>query len=200
MMMTQMRLNFDSQQVRRDIGDPYEMHRTMQRLVDGHDARPLWRLDYDSAGNSATVLLQTKETPNPRAFEALDEDYLLSFESRPNQLLENIDAGDALHFRVWANPTVTREGKRHGLVRYEEQIAWIERTFQRHGTSVPGVRAGAIRRVVAGRRRASRPIVVMGVMFDGRLTVHDANAFRAAVIQGIGPAKSLGFGLVTLAR
>lgn len=200
MMMTQLRLNFASQQVRRDVADPYEMHRTIQRLLDGSEERPLWRLHHDAGGTHAVMLLQTERTPQRIRIDELDPEYLLAFDSRHNRLLENMAEDDLLHFRLWANPTVTREGKRHGLVNYEDQISWIERVFSGNGALISGVQAGAAQRITGGRRRRSRPIVITGVQFDGRLRVQDSAALRSLVIRGAGPAKSFGFGLITLAR
>lgn len=200
MIMTRMKLNFSSQQVRRDVADPYEMHRTLQRLLDGKEDRPLWRMEQDPAGSHATLLLQTRERPDQAALTELDPEYCLAFESRHNQLLENIRSGDRLHFRVRANPTVTREGKRHGLVKYEDQLAWIGRTLDRHGAQLVTAAAGAAGRITSGRRRAGRPITTTSVLYDGILNVMQEDAFREMVTRGIGHAKSLGFGLVTLAR
>lgn len=200
MMLTQMKLNVLSAQVRRDMADPYEMHRTIQRLTDGQERRPLWRLEHDGSGQHPVVLLQTEAAPDRRLLDEFDSHYLLDFGTRENRLLANISAEDVLNFRLHANPTVTRLGKRHGLVEHDDQVAWIARVLDRHGAALHGVRIGASRRMVSGRRRGSKPMIVTGVTFDGQLGVLDADSLRELVSNGIGHAKALGLGLMTLAR
>jgi CRISPR system Cascade subunit CasE len=193
-------LNLGSAAARRDLADAYEMHSTLMRLVDAGASKPLWRLGFERDGGSPVLLVQTEAEPDFDAFSQVDESYLLHAESKRNRLIENLTVGDRLRFRVRANPTVTREGKRHGLVRHEEQIAWMERQLQRHGARPLSIHANGSQREVYKRRRGRAPITLIGVTFDGVLEIADLDGTRALVKNGVGHARALGFGLVTLAR
>ncbi|MFF8414502.1 type I-E CRISPR-associated protein Cas6/Cse3/CasE [Streptomyces omiyaensis] len=49
------------------------------------------------------------------------------------------------------------------------------------------------------KNRSDRQVILSTATFEGRLRVTDPNALRAALLEGIGPAKSYGCGLLTLA-
>ena len=52
---------------------------------------------------------------------------------------------------------------------------------------------------MAGGRRNGAEIRVFSVLYDGILTVADADKFRAALQDGIGHAKAMGLGLLSVA-
>ena len=107
-------------------------------------------------------------------------------------------------------------GKRVGLVREEDQIAWLERKGRTGGFALPY--AGRAGRVVENRqplavevRTAGKQIgrkrdhtqahtmTHLSVVFDGLLRITDAEAFRETLLRGIGSAKAYGFGLLSIA-
>lgn len=200
MVLSKVVLNLSSRYARRDLADPWEMHRTLMRLVDNGASKPLWRLERRRIEAPPELFLQTESEPEWSALKELDDSYFVHASSRPNRLLENIRTGDVLNFRVRANPTVKREGKRHGLVRYEEQVEWMERQLAKHGCKPLQVLPNESRREVMKRRKGSRPIVLVGVTFDGAIGVEEAAGVRRLVEAGVGHGRALGFGLVTLAR
>lgn len=199
MVLSQIVLNLDHPDARRDLGDPYEMHATLMHLADSGASKPLWRVEHRRHTEAPVVLVQTEQAPDPSTLMRGERPYFLDFGSRRNVLLRNLEPGDQLNFRVRANPTVTRAGKRHGLLRTEEQLGWLERQLDRAGARLLLAQTSEARRERMGRRRGNQPIVILGVTFDGALEVHDAEALRKAVATGIGHAKALGFGLITLA-
>lgn len=200
MILTKLTLNLTSYAARRDISNPYQMHATFMRLVGGGGVHPLWRAERYRVGSAPVVLVQTDAVPDVGVFQDLDEDYLLDHESRPNRLLENIVVGDRLNFRVRANPTVTRAGKRHGLVRMDEQITWMQRQLEANGARPLAVVPSESRRETFWKRSGAKPITLVGATFDGALEITDLQAFRGMIMRGVGHGKSFGFGLVTVAR
>jgi len=200
MVLSKITLDLDDAHARRDLSDPYQMHATLMRLVDAGASRPLWRLETPRSGGAPYILVQTDIEPDPAQLRSRGTPYYTTFESQPHRLLDDIRDGDPLRFRLRANPTVTRAGKRYGLVREDEQLAWIERTLKTRGASevLPVVRESA--RHTLRRHRGGTPIVLHGATFDGILHVEDAEAIRAAVHNGLGHAKGFGFGLLTVAR
>lgn len=96
-------------------------------------------------------------------------------------------------------------------------LTWLLRQADRHGFALPTIDGPqgpepAVEHAPfrAARRRSNRrtpqdpktpkdAVSHFGVRFDGTLTVTDPGALRAAVRDGIGPAKAYGFGLLSLA-
>jgi CRISPR system Cascade subunit CasE len=200
MVLSTITLDLDDAQARRDLADPYEMHATLMRLADGGASRPLWRLETPCDGSTPYVLVQTDIDPDPTQLRSRGTPYFTTFESQPHRLLDDIRGGEPLRFRLRANPTLKRAGKRYGLVQEDEQLAWIDRTLRTRGASevVPLVRESA--RHTLRRHRGGTPIVLHGATFDGTFHAADPAAIRTAVRDGLGHAKGFGFGLLTVAR
>lgn len=103
-------------------------------------------------------------------------------------------------FRIECNPTVTRAGKRLGLWKEEEQLAWFDRQAVRSGLADVRVETVSSNRLVGGRRKGEgAAVVVCAARFEGRARVEDPHALATAIENGIGHAKMMGLGLLSLA-
>lgn len=201
MVLSRLELNLEDPSARRDLANPYEMHSTLMRVVEESASRPLWRIEQQlDVSMTASILIQSEGVPDSEALRAYAPKYFRKFDSKQNVLLENLANGQVLNFRLRANPTVTREGKRHGLDDVDEQLAWIERQVTRAGGELLGAETSNPAKLKMVRRSQSSPIVILGVTFDGQLRVLDDLLLKVAVRTGIGPGKALGFGLLTLSR
>jgi CRISPR system Cascade subunit CasE len=200
MVLSKVTLDLEDTKARRDLADPYEMHATLMRLVDGGVSRPLWRLEVPREARPPYILVQTSEAPDPPQLRAGGATYFTSFEIRPHLLALDLREGELLRFRLRANPTVTRQRKRHGLVREEEQLEWICRVLSNGGATEILATVTESGRHVMRRRRAGARIVVQGATYDGVLRVSDVDRLRRMLVEGVGHAKALGFGLLTVAR
>lgn len=200
MMLSRLTLNLEARVARRDFGDPYQMHSSLMRLMANGEERPLWRVERTETGRPPIVLLQTDNEPNWSALGEIGEQYLLDHECQENRLVERLRVDDKLNFRLRANPTVTREGKRHGLVQAEDQIGWLQRQLSNSGASLGVVVPTGVTRESFRKRRGSVPITLSAVTFDGTLQVIDPVKLSEAVRRGFGHGKSFGLGLLTLAR
>jgi len=195
--LSQLVLNPRSRQVKSELADPYEMHRTLAKAFgdapgEFASARCLFRVD-DTGDDPPTVLVQSRTEPDWSALAA-NQSYLVA-PPRVKPLALSLSAGQRLSFRLLANPTVCREGRRHGLDTEEDQIAWLKRKGEQGGFSVIQVRVAE-----AGRTRAKRGMATfIRVRFDGMLIINDAEAFQSAWEGGIGAAKGFGFGLLSIA-
>lgn len=192
-----------SRQVLRDIASPYDLHRTIMRGFPSRDAggpgRVLHRLEPARDGQPPVVLVQSDKAPDWSALEALDG-YLLDVAVKPYQ--PALRPGQKLQFRLRANPTVRREGKRHGLLRPEDQLQWFHRKALQGGFQPLGVTLCRQERLVSRKKdHAGQMIqpVHLGVDFQGTLQVTDAQLFAAALAGGVGAAKGYGFGLLSVA-
>ncbi len=200
MYLTRLRLDPRSAQARRDLGDPYEMHRTLVRpfVKDANQEPPriLWRAEPSAAWNDPVVLVQAQEPADWSVLEALPNYLKGSAETRDISPESWLQSEQCYRFRLFANPTVTRDGKRQGLVSEEAQLAWLARQGERHGFAVETALvtgSGQLR----SRKQDSR-ISVLQACFEGRLRVRDCAALAAALRSGIGPGKAFGCGLLSL--
>lgn len=205
MYLTRLRLDPHNAQARRDLADPYDMHRTLVRAFvrDEREAPPriLWRLEPSQAWDDAVVLVQSRDAGDwsflagsPGYLQAA-EDALCSKAFEPAGLAQQ---GAVVRFRLAANPTVTRAGKRIGLVGEDSQLEWLGRQGQRHGFDLRSALVCAGGRL-HGRKGSTR-MTVLRVLFEGFLEVRDTESLTRAIVDGIGPGKAFGCGMLSLAR
>ena len=204
MFLSRLQLNPSHPQARRDLASAYEMHRTLARAfaanADAPPARFLWRLERDGGGLAcSTVLVQAALGG---CWDALitQTGYLTGEPSDKTVAEERlVQVGRAYRFRLLANPTVTRAGKRWGLHDEDARLAWLQRQGQRHGFALRVADRSANGRLHAMRGASDRRITLDAVLFDGVIEATDAVALRHALVAGIGPGKALGLGLLSLA-
>lgn len=197
MYLSRLSLNAANSQARNDLADAYEQHRTLMRLADAGAGKMLWRSEPRSP---TELLVQTTNEPDFQVFLQEMPAYLLAHDTLPNRLLNGLESGDILNFRVRANPTVKRNGKRHGLQQHDDQLQWLGRTLTANGAKLMEAQVSETRRLVCGRKREGRPIVLQSVVFDGIVQVTNPDIFKICITGGIGHGRALGFGLITLAR
>lgn len=203
MYLSRLTLDPRSAQARRDLSDPYEMHRTLSRAFvmteERVPVRFLWRLE--SSINSWTrpqVLVQSTTVGNWAALDALPNYLQADVEIKHLQLETLIRPDGRYRFRLIANPTVTRQGKRHGLLTVPEQLVWLERQGKRYGFVIETALVTTSDLSVS--RKGDKRISFQRVCYDGLLRVSCANEIGRAFQCGIGPAKAFGCGLLSLAR
>jgi len=204
MFLSQLRLNPASSAARRDLADVYQMHRTLSRVyavgVDTRPAKFLWRLERAGAmGEPGALLVQSSVLGNWRALDDLPG-YVASIHAdKPVDVEKWVVPGRGYRFRLAANPTVTREGKRLGLLKEEDQLAWLGRQAQRGGFGVIGAACSACDRIDVPYGAKGNRITVTRVQFDGELVATEPAALQQTLQVGIGHAKALGMGLLSLA-
>lgn len=195
-------LNPKSRDARRDLANPYELHRTLARAFAPDEqtapARFLWRLEPTGNWVQPQLLVQSS---TPGKWEPLYKlpDYLQgTVQEKSVEPEQWLDTTHTYRFRLQANPTVTRDGKRRGLCSEEEQLAWLARQGARHGFTP--VQALVSASTMQQGRKGDNRLSVLTATFEGYLLVNDITMLLAALQSGIGPAKSLGCGLLSLGR
>lgn len=213
MYLSQLWLNLHSREARKDIAQPYEMHRTLMQafpngLQQGQE-RILYRLETETANHNPTLLVQSKLPPN---WTQLPAGYLLNQTNKPTaqvkQFTLELQQGQLLAFRLLANPTkrlstkVPRKNtdkppisKRIALHTSVEQLEWLNRKAQAHGFQI----VTAIPNRQTEIHDQPHALTLLGVQFDGLLHVNDPEQLHNAVINGIGSGKAFGCGLLSLA-
>ncbi|HUX41795.1 MAG TPA: type I-E CRISPR-associated protein Cas6/Cse3/CasE [Rectinemataceae bacterium] len=210
-------------EARRDLTDPYQMHATLCRAFSEPDRKCdigafLWRLEpeADRTGNPR-ILVQSHSPPD---WSRIGIKGWLAEEPGPGIDLEEklglaaLENGRRFRYRLRANPCVTRQGKRFGLVELDKQIAWLERKgMEEAGFSLPHIPAFDIgesesvsadvqvsqEQKLRGRQHSGNELFVFSVLYDGILAVDDPVKFRKALHSGIGHGKSMGLGLLSVA-
>jgi CRISPR system Cascade subunit CasE len=208
MYLSRLQLNPAHPQARRDLASAYELHRSLTRAFAPNAATPpprfLWRREADRSGlPGTTVLVQAAQAAAWHALQDADEigsGYFVALQGNKRvSLQELVQEGRRYRFRLCANPTVTRDGKRFGLHDDEARHGWLLRQGQRHGFEVVAAERGASGRLRVAQGRRERSITMDVVLFDGVLQAADANALCKALAAGIGPGKALGLGMLSLA-
>lgn len=199
--------------VRRDLANVYDLHRSLLKAFPNQDAggpgRVLFRVDLDRGESRQPVaLVQSQHRPD---WSRLSE----GFRAAPVKDLDGIAfrQGQRLHLQLRANPTkrlgatsVGRDGKavdrkwigrRVGLLREDEQQAWLARKAEEGGFRLLDVRLTPEGTALA--RKDKLTLTLSAVTFDGTLEVIDAVRFLQTWHAGIGSGKAFGFGLLSLA-
>ena len=214
MYLSRLILNPMSRRVQRELADAYQLHRTLLRsfptaLAQGQE-RMLYRLEPACPDGGIPLLMQSWEAPQ---WDWLDEPgargcLLESPACKPFEL--HLTPRQTLAFRLRANPTVRRNGKRLGLLREGEQLTWLQRKAAASGFALLGARTSAAERVYGNLPKAKLPqpaaegdaepaLRLLAVQFDGLLRVTAAADLANAVRSGIGSGKAWGCGLLSLA-
>jgi len=222
MFLSRIHLDPRCREVRRDLSDPYQLHSTLCRAFcepnrKCPESEFLWRLEPESDPTGyPRILIQSRSIPdwtgiNVRGWLA-KADQPIDLKDRLK--LDSLKIGQRFRFRLRANPCVSHDGKRLGLFRLEDQEAWVERKAQLHGFSLPQFASldpaetskGRVdvrisqEQILRGKQHTGNGIQIFSVLYDGILTVTEADKFRGVLESGIGHGKVMGLGLLSVAH
>lgn len=190
--------------------NPYQFHQVLWKLFpdcDDMERDFLFRVEQFQSGVGAHVLLQSALKP-----EGGEQSPLLLAQ---REFALNIPKGQRLRFRLRANPiktikdsskgTIEKKGKtftrtvRVPLLHEDQQQAWLERKF--HGFAQLESLIVQPEPVMYFRKpKEGRCGKIQTVLFDGVMRVTEPAVFESQILQGIGPAKAFGCGLLTVGR
>lgn len=221
MFLNKIHLDPRCREARRDLSDPYQLHSTLCRAFSEPDRKCpegefLWRHEpeTDPAGHPR-ILVLSRTIPNWNAISVkgwlANTDRAIDLKDRLK--LDSLRVGQFFRFRLRANPCVTRNGKRLGLMRLDEQEKWIERKGRLHGFSLPHLASFDLldsskeridvlisqQQMLRAKQHSGNAIRVFSVLYDGILIVTEPDNFRDALQTGIGHAKAMGLGLLSIA-
>ena len=188
----------------------YELHRALWELFPDRpdDMRSfLFRVEQHNHQAGTQILLQSMFEP------------IVSSDHARCLVCKAVDYGvmekQQLRFRLRANPvksvkderkgTVTRKGTtytrsaRVPLIKEEQQHDWLLKKFRHMGAELLAVTITQEAPLYFRKNKEKRSGKIQPVLFEGVLEVTDPAAFMESQRQGIGPAKSFGMGLLSLA-
>lgn len=209
MYLSRLQLDPRSKQARTDLASPYELHATLCHAFAGPNQTParfLWRAE---VGKIPIVLVQSAGMPDWEKLARRFPGYFAQPPASKPIPLEHLQPAQVLRFRLRANPTVTKKDpnnpdskkrKRHGLKTLEEQLEWLHRQGAKGGFSVLGAMVVQSERVRMYKHDGSGPIVLQSVLYEGHLKITDLEVFKHTLAAGLGHAKALGFGLLSIAK
>lgn len=223
MFLHRIHINPRCREARRDLADAYQMHASLSRAfsesaIKCPEGAFLWRLESTADPSEAPrLLVQSQSLPDWSrigigAWMACEPDPAVDLTERLK--LDTLQTGQRYRFRIRANPSATRKGKRSGLLDLKNQEAWLVRKgCDQHGFLLPQLASFdfsemAVPRVdirvsqeqwLRCRQPSGNVIEVFSVLFDGTLTVTAPDLFRTALAKGIGHGKAMGLGLLSVA-
>lgn len=216
MFLSRLVLDPRSRDVLRDLSDGQDLHRTLMRAFgqapDSRTARDhfglLYRLEATPDGRPA-VLVESLVEPH---WSSLPNGYLAADPAvKPMAaLLDALSPGARLRFRLVASPTRSvpsspipggkrARGAKQPIFDQVLAVAWLNRRLADAGADLVGNPILTPVDPMRGSRAAAYPLTVSGFRFDGMCLVRDPEVLRTAIVEGIGPGKAYGFGLLTVA-
>ena len=220
MLLHRITLDPRSRDARRDLADPYQMHATLTRAFSAPDIRCpegefLWRLEAERDQHGRPqVLIQSRAQPDWDRINLAD--WLAYVDPAINLIeklgLHSLEDGQRFRFRLRANPSVKRDGKRQGLMRTQDQENWLVRQGDLHGFVLPELVGfefadSTAKRVdvrisqeqmLKGRQHTGNGIHIFSVLYDGILMIQNSEKFAVALRYGIGHGKAMGLGLLSV--
>ncbi len=171
----------------------------------------LFRID-PQPGGRVVILVQSAVKPDwDYAFH--NAGYLVAAPPQVKPFDPSFKVGQRLRFRLVANPirrlaqrSVGADGKpiEKGIgkrvpVPADRLIDWLARRAETAGFSVKEDSTSVLPGYVyVHKTREGNGVRLRSVRYDGTLTVTDPARFREAMLEGIGPGKAFGFGLLSV--
>ena len=207
------RVTLDTSRVEtiRALTKPAILHGAIEQSFNGEKKRRLWRID--QTDDACYVLVLSEDFPD---FTMLLEQFSNlrgsdSWKTKSySSFLERIDTNQTWHFRLCANPVHSvkeqgsmKRGKLFAHITREHQEKWLLERAPKNGFFLQRGNFDVIRSEwvnFSKNTEKHKKVSIHMAVFDGILTVTDANCFRKTLVTGIGRAKAYGCGLLTVMR
>ncbi|MBR1392304.1 MAG: type I-E CRISPR-associated protein Cas6/Cse3/CasE [Ruminococcus sp.] len=206
MFLSRIKLNTARTETMRALAAPNVFHGAIE-ACDGKRTHKLWRVD-TLGGEQYLLILSEQQLDLTGAAEQFGYDS--SYESKPyDKLLERITDGSRWQFRLKANPTVQKYDEKKGRGRVLAHITafhqgeWLKERSEKYGFKLEDgewLVTGSKWYIFKKNRSSTNIVRMLSATFEGVLTVTDAEAFKAALTNGIGREKAYGLGLITVTR
>lgn len=199
------------------LQNPAMFHGAVERSFEPRTARSLWRID--ELGGQRYLLLLSREKPELSGLAAQFGTQDAPETRDYDVLLARITPESRWQFRLHANPTYSsggdgKRGKVHactivsspaslrpGAQEPKTQVGWLMHQAQTHGFTVQADELSVQKmQWYSFSKEHGEQVKLLGVTYEGLLTVTDADKFRQALTEGIGRGKAYGMGLLTVVR
>ena len=214
MVLSRVALDAANRQTMIALQNPAKFHGAVEQAFEPRAKRVLWRVD--TLGGRYYLLILSEETPTldgvVRQFGTGEAPETRDYAP----LLERISDGSRWAFRLHANPTYSQGGDgkrgkvhactvirppREATAEVKTQYGWLMHQAQAHGFALDEDGFGVTRNQwFSFSKPGSGQVRLLGVTYEGMLTVTDAQKFRQALTEGVGRGKAYGMGLLTVVR
>jgi CRISPR system Cascade subunit CasE len=200
MFLSQLVVNQQHPQVDPDRGDAHQFHqRLMQGFIDSSTAVPKadWHILFRQEPHSTVVWVQSAIEPD---WSQLPAGYLIRSDTQPTDWVADQLTNQGFAFRLRANPSKRDRTTRKlaGLLDEADQLAWLRRQGDRGGFAVQTVTVKSSPNIVGRKGEWGTPIKISPVLYEGMLTVTNADKFLVKLQEGVGRGKSYGCGLLSI--
>ena len=222
--LTSLRLNERNRQAARDLTNCHDMHRTVMSMISDPRAesgdqvrrstQTLYRIS--QYGGAPELLIQSANLPNPSTLpdgyhsqhRILDLDLVLTRITARCQIRYSLLAAPVRSIRDPLTPGI--RGKKHPLTSVEQVAGWwlarVPSLGLAAGTPEPDATPGLAvdRAPFSGGRKVHAPtgrsqrIQHRAFKITGSASVTDPTVLHQALLDGIGPGKAYGLGLLTV--
>lgn len=182
----------------------YALHQALWELFPDRphaDRDFLFRVEQEKTGLGVLVLMQSKQVPVDSA-EAVEVQAIRSYAL-------NLAQGRRVRFLIKANPIKTikdEKGRKNAkgevktcrvpLIKEEEQLQWLARKFEGVAELEEVHLSPCLPMYFKKSTHAGK---IVPVRFEGVARVADPEAFALLMEKGVGPAKALGCGMLSIA-
>lgn len=167
-------------------------------------SRKLWRVDVLRGKHYLLIVSDSK--PDLRRLETYGVAGTASAKNY-DKFLNSLVNGMRMHFRVTLNPVVsisdtpdarTSRGRVVPHVTYAQQMNFLLDRAQKLGFSLNENEFTVIERGYSLFMKSVKPIRLSKAVYQGVLTISDADVMRKTLVEGIGKKKAYGFGMMTV--
>ena len=152
--------------------------------------RKLWRIDRIQDKDYLIIVSENKPD-----FQRLEK-YGISGSAQTKdyqQFLDNIYTGSRMKFRVVLNPVISLVSPDS-----EYQMNYLVDRSDKNGFSLIKEDFSIVERGYEVFKKSVKPVRLVKVVYEGILTVSDADLFKKLLTEGMGKKKAYGFGLMTV--
>ena len=208
MYLTRVKLDISKRETQLALSASGRFHGAIERAFEQKQNRNLWRID--KLRGEYYILILSEEVPNLKGFMEQFGDSKSSAETKVyDVLLNKITDNSVWRFRMVANPThsiktKSGRGKVMAHVTPEHQMEWLKTKAAANGFELVEDNCFALanewKNFYKNAGGKDMRVRLMLVSYEGILRVTDVDAFRNALISGIGRGKAYGAGMLTISR
>lgn len=206
MYLTRLELDTSKQKTIMALASPALFHGAVERAFADKGGK-LWRLD--KLAGKTYLLIVSNSCPDLHSiaeqFGARDSWESLDYAP----FLNKIQNGDRRGFRLKANPVITksigmgRRGKVLAHVTVAQQKQWLLDRAEKYGFRLEPAEFSVVQSDWVSFRKGTeggKKVTFRSAVFEGTLTVSDADLFRQLLQNGLGREKAYGCGMMTVTR
>ena len=204
MYLSRIKLNTTLRKTQLAMASPNIFHGAIEDAFESKQERNLWRLDR-LKGDYYLLVLSASEPDIKGIIDQFgyvgDVGEVKSYEP----LLDRISNDQTWRFRIVANPTHSIKNAKgrgkvvaHSSVKYQRE--WLEKKAVQNGFELREVNIASSEWKIFKKRDNNSRVRLKQTTYEGILTVKDTEAFKTALVTGIGRGKVYGMGLLTIVR